>query len=591
MKKRKSKKNDRLVRNSVLIADRTKKMALTYIGSTLCAQAVILVDSLVAGISIGPEALAAIAAAGPLLAIEQILHCILGFGIDKLMIQEIGKGNRKEADRIFGAILITVALVYMSVYIPLLIFERPLIQFIMGDQPLVDLVIRYTQPLFITAPIFEVFLCIERAFRVDGRVQFFTLRSIITNIANILLDILMVSVLNLNLTGLAWSSVISTTLGFLITLSHFFSSQRTVSPDFSVLKSKKEMLDYVKRDIHLGECATLDEVMDALALSLQTSAIGVLGGPGGLAIWAVFKSLRGIVLSLGNGVSASVAIHAGWLNGMEDYDGARFSVEIGVGIAVTASLGIMFIVHFFAGGIAELYHIAPELRPLCAQCLQIGSLVFTSFGFLTVLGAYLPAVNRMGLTNLQIILQKGLTIIAAGIGYSVGMVNFYGLYVIALWIAALFMLFLLLRDRHWFLPKRNPEMIKAYSIPLEPAKISELSVDAAKNLRAFEFPEDFCRDISEIIELGLNFIAKTNPASNIRGDIQMRRHERHLQIILIDDGEAYNPLTEITKDSHKEPETSSTVDIMGLKANVNYDRVLGLNSGILDVIPPEKAAG
>ena len=172
MKKRKSKKNDRLVRNSVLIADRTKKMALTYIGSTLCAQAVILVDSLVAGISIGPEALAAIAAAGPLLAIEQILHCILGFGIDKLMIQEIGKGNRKEANRIFGAILITVALVYMSVYIPLLIFERPLIQFIMGDQPLVDLVIRYTQPLFITAPIFEVFLCIERAFALTGEFSF-----------------------------------------------------------------------------------------------------------------------------------------------------------------------------------------------------------------------------------------------------------------------------------------------------------------------------------------------------------------------------------------------------------------------------------
>ena len=70
--------------------------------------------------------MAAIAAAAPLLAIEQILHCLLGFGIDKLMIRSIGKGNRKEADRIFGAVLIAVLAVYLIVYILLLETSRSL---------------------------------------------------------------------------------------------------------------------------------------------------------------------------------------------------------------------------------------------------------------------------------------------------------------------------------------------------------------------------------------------------------------------------------------------------------------------------------
>ena len=96
MNKKKKEKEGGVQRNSSLIRGRTSKMAWTYIGSALCVAAVTAFDSLIAGISIGSDALAAIAAAAPLLAIAQILHCLLGFGIDKLMIQAIGRGKRKE---------------------------------------------------------------------------------------------------------------------------------------------------------------------------------------------------------------------------------------------------------------------------------------------------------------------------------------------------------------------------------------------------------------------------------------------------------------------------------------------------------------
>ena len=440
MKQKKNEQEDGILRNSSLIKGRTSKMAWTYIGSALCVAAVTAVDSLVAGISIGSDALAAIAAAAPLLAIEQILHCLLGFGIDKLMIRSIGKGNRKEADRIFGAVLIAVLAVYLVVYILLLIFERPLLELFMTDRALIDGVIHYTQPLFLTAPVFEAFLCIERAFRVDGRAKLFAQRSIITNIGNILFDILLVSRLGMDVSGLAWASVIGTTLGYIVTLSHFFSKKRTVSPDFSVIRSFGEMWSYIKEDIRLGGSATLDEVMDGLALAAQTAAVGAIGGAEGLAIWAVFKALRGIVLSLGNGASASVSVHAGLLNGQKDYDGVRFSVRNGIAIALGTSLLAFLLVHAFAESISALYRIEPELRKLCASCLRIGSFTFPALAFLAVISAYLPAVNRIGLTTLLVLLQKGLVIVSAAVGYFVLMRSFYAVYVIAVWLAALVML-------------------------------------------------------------------------------------------------------------------------------------------------------
>ena len=50
---KKNEQNDEVQRNADLIKDRTGKMALTYIGSTICVVAVTAVDSLIAGISIG----------------------------------------------------------------------------------------------------------------------------------------------------------------------------------------------------------------------------------------------------------------------------------------------------------------------------------------------------------------------------------------------------------------------------------------------------------------------------------------------------------------------------------------------------------
>ena len=586
---KKNEQNDEVQRNADLIKDRTGKMALTYIGSTICVVAVTAVDSLIAGISIGSAALAAIAAAAPFLTIEQILHCLLGFGIDKLMIEAIGRGKRKEADRIFGAVLIAVAAVYLLVYILLLVFERPLLELFMTDPVLIDNVIHYTQPLFVTAPLFEVLLCIERAFRVDGRAKLFAQRSVITNIANIILDILLVSKLGMDVSGLAWASVIATVLGYIVTVSHFFSKKRTVSPDFSVIRSFGELWGYIKADIRLGGSATLDEVMDSIALSAQTAAVDYVAGSGGLAVWAVFKALRGIVLSMSNGASASVSVHAGLLNGQQDYDGVRYSVKNGTAIAFGVSLLAFLLVQAFAGGISDLYRIEPELHDLCAQCLLIGSLVFPAIAFLTVISGYLPAVNRIALTNVLVLVQKGLIIISAAIGYTLGMQGFFWVYVAAVCLAVLVELVLLAHDRFWFVPERSPELIADYSVSLKPLQSAAVGVVVNGKLTACGYSGDFSYKAALVAEDSINYISHHNPDAEVRADILLKRQEDGVQILIIDDGVAYNPLVSFDEADWDKPGALESVVVLGLTARVNYDRVLDLNNLSLSLTPSAAA--
>ena len=555
-----------IYRRSSLIAGRTGKMALPYIASTLCVAAVTAVDSMIAGINIGTDALAAIAAAGPLLAISDILHCLLGYGIDKLMIRAIGKGNRKEADRIFGAILIVVFAVFLAVYLPIIIFERQLLRFILKDPALIDMVVLYTRPMLALDPLFEVCLCSERAFRIDGRAKLLALRSINTNIGNILFDFLLVGVFKLGVAGLAWASVIGTLIGYSVSLSHFFSKKRTVSPDFSVIFSFREMLSYIRDDIRIGSSATLDELLEGVVLSVQVGAISAVGGADGLAIWAVYKALRGIVLSLSNGVSASVSVHSGLLYGQKDYDGVRFSVQAGLKQALGICLAVDAIVLAFGGSIANAFRISSGLRLLCAQCLRIGCLAFPAIVFLTVFTAYLPAVNKVGLTSQIVIVQKLLLIAAGIVGYHIGLHGVFVLYACACAAAALPLLLLIKRNGSWFVPERRQEIMGGYSVRLEPQQITAVSQDVNKVLADSAYEEDYRSKIALVVEDSMNYIARQNPDEKISADIQVERYGDGVQITLIDDGTAYSPLRDLAKADWSKPGALEAVVILGLTA-------------------------
>ena len=588
MKTEKSEQNDGILRNSSLIGHKTKKMALTYIGSSICMAAVTAADSLIAGISIGSEALAAIAASAPFLAIAEILHCMLSFGIDKLMIRAVGKGKREEANRIFGAITFTALAVEAILYTLLLLFERPLLELLLKDQTHIEGIILYTRPLFAVQPLFEVLLCIERAFRVDGRTKLFAQRGIITNIVNIIFDILLVSKLGMDVSGLAWASVLGTAFGYTVTLSHFFSDKRTVSPDFSVIRCREELLSYVKENLRVGSSATLDEVMNTVTLATQTAVIGTIGGTEGLAIWAVFKALREIVLSISNGPSASVSAHTNLLYVQKDYDGVRFSIKKGLRIALVTSLAALLLVLAFAGGISDLYHIEPEFRTLCAQCLRIGSAVFPAVAFLTLLTAYLTAVNKIKLTNSLVLLQYGLTLVAAALCTTVVLQSFFAVYAIAMWVVALIAVVFLVRDRFWFLPEHNPEMITSYSIRLEPEQISAMSVDVAEKLSECPWPDDFRYDIDLVLEDSTNYIAHYNAGTEVHADILMKRQEDGVQIMIIDDGVAYNPLASLAEADWKTAGALEAAVILGLTDTADYDRALDLNHLALYVNPSER---
>ena len=576
-----------------LVADRTHRMAGHYVWSGLCASLATIVDSLVAGWCIGDEALAAISAIGPLLAIDQILHCLLGFGIEKIMILYRGEGKREEADRAFGSILIAVFAAYLIVFIPIIIFERPILSLFIQDSDLIDMAISYSVPQMIFYPIFEVCLCIERAFRIDGRVALLSGRSIVMNLCNILFDYLLASAFGLWIVGLAWASVISAAIGFCLPLSHFFYKKRTVRPDLSVIRAPREMAGYLKKEIQIGSSATLEEVLESVVVTTQTAVISGLGGVTGLAIFSVYKTLKSVINAISNGISASVSVYSGLLFGIKSYKSIKDSLKTGLGYA--ASLCALFVAGFmiFAKPLGEAFNIETSQLALCGTCIRIGSIAFPGLMFSIILEAYLPTIGRNLMANVLVFIQKGLMFLAAVAGYILSLTWFYGLYAAAALIAAAVIVVLLIRDKNWFTPKDNLEMIAEYSLAVLPEYISEVSKDIEVRLKEHAYGDKVAARTSLVVEESLSLMREKNPDQEVVADVELQKHEQGIALRLLDDGILQNPVNDIKALSHPDPEHSEIIIVNELTATGQYDRVLDMNNVVLIIetsFPEEPAA-
>ena len=570
-----------------LVAGRTQKMARHYVRSTLCVALATTVDSLVAGWQIGSDALAAISAVAPLLAIGQILHCLLAFGIEKIMIQHIGRGERREANRVFGTVLIAIFAVHLIVFIPVIIFERPILSLFITDPALVDLAIIYSVPILIFSPLFEVFLCIERAFRIDGRAALLSSRAIVMNLCNILLDYLLVSVFGMGISGLAWASVIGSAIGYCLPLSHFFSKKRTVSPDLSVIWAPREMAGYLKRDIIMGSSATLEELLETRVITTQTAVISGLGGVSGLAIFAIYKTLKGVIIAISNGIAASVSVHTGLLFGTQNYTSVKNSVKTGIGYATAVCVTFVAGIMIFAEPLGSAFNIDPSSLSLFSQCIRFGSAAFPGLMLSVIMGAYLPAVGKNLLANILVFIQKGLMFLATAAGFIQSQVWFYRLYTGAALLTGVVIVILLIHNKNWFMPKDIPDMIGEFSLRLLPEYFPEVSKSMYSLLKEFAYGETLASRTALVAEETLSYIRKQNPDREVAADIELKQCEQGAALRILDDGITYNPINDWAEVIRPDPEHFENIIIMDLTAEVKYDRVLDLNNLVLIINDPQ----
>ena len=173
-----------------------------------------------------PEAFFAVGVAHPLVKLITGFGESIGTGTNSIISREIGEKDYKNS---YNSILhgIMTCIILGVVLILIIPFLKNILN-IMGVTKSIDLAIDYLTPIFIFSFIFLISKLFVSTLQAEGNTRTPTIVLIITNILNLILDPLFIFVFNWGVAGIAYATIISTSISVIYFLYLYLSGKTEV---------------------------------------------------------------------------------------------------------------------------------------------------------------------------------------------------------------------------------------------------------------------------------------------------------------------------------------------------------------------------
>lgn len=162
-----------------------------------------LLDGIMVGQLVGPDAVAAVGTVMPLTQGYYTLHLLVGGGAGMLVGLAIGKGDRKRADSLFSlatTVLMCVSLVISGVG---LCAPDAASFFFCSNPDLFEQAASYLKWVFLAAPAYFALEVLQTFVAVDGRPELVTMAVIVDNVINVAVSVVLIRAFGMGLGGAA----------------------------------------------------------------------------------------------------------------------------------------------------------------------------------------------------------------------------------------------------------------------------------------------------------------------------------------------------------------------------------------------------
>ena len=194
--------------------------ASTYISSIL--------DGIMVGRILGTAQLSAISLTTSIVFLISIPISLFTFGGNTLAVMHKGRRDNASADKVFtlsfaAAMLMSIAMALIGIAL-----IEPVAQLLTKGNELKEYVSDYLLPLWSLAPLTALLTVTASFARTDGKRQLATALPIVSNIINLLCDLLFMKVIGTGIAGAGWATVVGYSVGGLMTFRYYLSGKRTV---------------------------------------------------------------------------------------------------------------------------------------------------------------------------------------------------------------------------------------------------------------------------------------------------------------------------------------------------------------------------
>ena len=390
-------------RNGALLGRKFTEYLFPTIISNMSILLASFVDGIIVSKLINDDAFSAVNLAEPVILFMQALFFL--FGIGGAICISIAKGQRDEhkANAVFTLSFLSAVLVSVIVTVLGIVLIDPITRVLCSDSTLYDYVQHYALfniygSLFMIVVPYLVFII-----RTDGMPKFSANILLVSNIVNLLMDLVYMGVFKMDTSGAALATVTGYVVGFIMELYYLlFYKKRTLK----FIRLKKSDFKY------LGELSTggIASVINTILLFVKAILLNqiVLGATGadGMAVFSVCNFTLTFISMFITGGSDTMTPIVGLLYGERDYKGIDIVLRKTF-VFVTASCAvIMAVILLFPSLLLQLFSItSPERLAMGIPAVRIFSLCFVFMGICYVTLSYLQATKQKAISVITTFLR------------------------------------------------------------------------------------------------------------------------------------------------------------------------------------------
>ena len=328
----------------------------------------------------------------PFLMILGTVGFMFGAGGGALIAKTLGQGDREKANRLFSLFVYTTMALGVIFALLGLAILRPVTDFLgkNASQEVLDGAIVYGRIILIALPFFMLQYEFQSLFATAEKPQLGLIITVLSGVANMLLDALFVGVFDWGLVGAALATAVSQAIGGVVPVVYF------AGKNSSLLRLTKTNFDYkaLLKGCANGASELMSNVSMSLVAMLYNAQLLNLAGDNGVAAYGVLMYVNMIFLACFIGYSVGTAPVFGFHYGAQNRKELRSLLKKS-GILIGAmAIGMFVSSELLDTPLARIFiRNDKELLDLTVRGFRIFSFSFLFAGFAIFGSSFFTALN------------------------------------------------------------------------------------------------------------------------------------------------------------------------------------------------------
>ena len=347
-----------------------------------------MADTVIIGHYLDDLSLSVVTFATPIYMIINTFAALFAVGGCIAMSIDSGKGAKENANKSFSISMLLLTFTGIILLLAGIFFSAPITYWLGAEKDIFDSVETYSKIILVGAPVFVLNIGLAFFVRNDGRPTLSMVGMFASIIVDIILNVVFVGMMNMGVSGAAYSTVIGQLVSAVIIGSHFLSSKNT-------LKFRFTFDSTAFRIIKNGGSAALHFVYQFVTILIINHFLSELAGTNGVVIYTVVFNLSTVSLSVFEGISQTIQPMISNYFGEKSYKNIKETMRLAFVTVLIICGSVTLLLELFPQTVPVIFGIEDNLliqQSAVAVRIYAVSMIITTVN--VVLGYYLQSTEQ-----------------------------------------------------------------------------------------------------------------------------------------------------------------------------------------------------